>query len=230
VRAVRDPGGPAASALEILYRRCWPALCRALRRSGTTAADAEDLAQHFFLNVIARRSLRHARLQSGCFRPFLLAAARHLALNERARSRAQKRGGRFAIGPLKEECLVCRGSATARAPETPEQFAERRALERAWTEVRSALLDEARDAAARQRVEALLSHVEGWGGGRLADELATSEGAARVALHRLRRRVAARLAGRDFAADREVPTLAGWLPPTAPRSGSSSGRPGSPRP
>jgi hypothetical protein len=125
-------------------------------------------------------------------------------------------------------------AATARRP-TPEQFAERRALERAWSEARTALLDEARDGATRQRVEALLSRVDGRGGGRrladeLADELATSEGAARVALHRLRPRVPARLAGRYFAANREVPALAGWPPPTAPRSGSSTGRPGSPRP
>ncbi|MFN8095640.1 MAG: hypothetical protein U0599_26060 [Vicinamibacteria bacterium] len=147
--------------------------------------------------MIDRGSLRHARLDSGCFRPYLRAAARHLAANEPARARSQKRGGRVSLGPFVEDRLACRGSVTAAAPETPDQFARRRALERAWTEARDAVLGRARDEADRLRLAALLRHVDSRGdddGRRLSAELSTREGAARVALHRLRRRVAARLA------------------------------------
>ncbi|MFN8093549.1 MAG: hypothetical protein U0599_15285 [Vicinamibacteria bacterium] len=147
--------------------------------------------------MIDRGSLRHARLDSGCFRLYLRAAARHLAANEPARA-LPGRGGRALLGPFVEdrprkgvERDRCR-AGDAR----PVRQGDARSS-RAWTEARDAVLGRARDEADRFRLAALLRHVDSRGdddGRRLSAELSTSEGAARVALHRLRRRVAARLA------------------------------------
>lgn len=186
-----------SAALVELYRRGWPVVCRVIRRQGIASSDAEDLAQTFFLEVLAGRSIRHARLAGGCFRPFLIAALRHLVLKHRARERAQKRGGRLTFVPLGESEPAAGRTATAAAPEAPESALEREAKERVWTEACAQVVGRARGEAARRRAEVLFSHLGGGGGTRsLARELGISEGAVRVALHRLRRRVQQLLATR----------------------------------
>jgi RNA polymerase sigma-70 factor (ECF subfamily) len=174
---------------------------RSVRRR-LPASDAEDLTQSFFLRAIERRSLRPAHLESGCFRPYLLAAVRHFVANEQARQRAEKRGGGAELSTFDDDRTPGPRSLTSAPPGGPEDQLERSRLDCALTAALAAVLGSAGKERQRQRVEALLPHLEGLDraadGARLAGELGMSETAVRVALHRLRRKVGRHLAAAGY--------------------------------
>jgi RNA polymerase sigma-70 factor (ECF subfamily) len=89
-----DPGAPGAhDALEGLCRDyCYP-LYAYLRRAGHGPEDACDLVQSFFTELIERGDLAAADRERGCFRSYLRAACDHHVAHERQRARALKRGG-----------------------------------------------------------------------------------------------------------------------------------------
>ena len=184
-------------ALGALCEGCWSVVYRALRRSGSAAAEAEDLTQSFFLRVIEGRSLGGARLASGCFRPYLLAAVRHFLLNQRACRSARKRGGGSTFVALEEDRVLLRCSLTCSRLRGPDEQLERERLGRAWREALAGVRGEARDDGARRRIDRMLPHLDGpdpvAGYARLGGELGMTEVAVRVALHRLRRKLASRL-------------------------------------
>ena len=78
----------------------WPPIFAYLRRVGFTEADAQDLAQGFFLHLIEHRTLRRADPQRGKFRSFLLGALKNYLANEAARAGRQKRAGKKEIFSL----------------------------------------------------------------------------------------------------------------------------------
>jgi RNA polymerase sigma factor (sigma-70 family) len=188
-------------ALEDLCEGCWSAVCCAMRRLGAHPDEAEDLSQTFFLQLLSRRSIEGARLSFGCFRPYLLAAARNLLLKHRARERARKRGAGIAFLSFEEDRYGARASATTPSEADPETALEREAFERAWV---NAIADVRAEVAPEdgRRLEALLPHIDGLGRGadsaRIAEELGISEGAVRVALHRLRLKLRSRLAAAGY--------------------------------
>jgi RNA polymerase sigma-70 factor (ECF subfamily) len=192
---------PDSPALGELCRGCWSVVYRSVR-GRLPASDAEDLTQSFFLRAIEKRSLGQARMESGCFRPYLMAAVRHFVANERARQRAEKRGGGAELSTFDDDRSSGRRSLTSSPPGGPEDELERVRLDRALTAALAALLGSAGKEAQRQRVEALLPHLEGLDraadGARLAGELGMSETAVRVALHRLRRRLGRHLAAAGY--------------------------------
>jgi DNA-directed RNA polymerase specialized sigma24 family protein len=71
----------------------WPPIFAYLRRRGLSEADAQDLAQGFFLHLIEHRTLRRADPHRGRFRSFLLGALKNYLANEIARASRDKRGG-----------------------------------------------------------------------------------------------------------------------------------------
>lgn len=188
-------------ALEDLCEGCWSAVRCAMRRLGARRDEAEDLTQTFFLEMLSRRSIEGARLSSGCFRPYLLAAARNLLLKHRARERARKRGAGIAFLSYEEDRCGARESVTTPWKAHPEALLERETFERAWG---NAIADVRAEVARedRRRVEALLPQLDGLGRGansaRIAAELGITEGAVRVALHRLRLKLRSRLAAAGY--------------------------------
>lgn len=64
-----------------------------LRRRGHSRADADDLLQGFFTELLQRGSIARADPKLGRFRAFLLGSLTKFVLNQRAKDRAQKRGG-----------------------------------------------------------------------------------------------------------------------------------------
>lgn len=102
-----DPefGGQARQSLEELCQSYWPALYGYLRKRGYSEADAEDLIQGFFANLIQRQSIATASESRGRFRAFLYAALDHFVSNEYRRENAQKRGGGDATFSLDQERL-----------------------------------------------------------------------------------------------------------------------------
>jgi RNA polymerase sigma-70 factor (ECF subfamily) len=189
--AGEDTAGRAA--LESLCTAYWYPLYAFERRGGTAASDAQDLVQGFFAELLEKDYLRQADRERGRFRTFLLAAFRHFASKERERARALKRGGGRKALPLDfedGESRYLREPADARTPET--------IYERRWA---LTLLDETlgrlrteHDVAGRGDLFEALRGTLGAGAGQeepyaaLGKRLSMSEGAVKVAVHRLRKR------------------------------------------
>jgi len=193
VLAAGETTAPAAQdALAELCGTYWYPLYAYVRRWGYSADDAQDLTQEFFARVLEKHYLRQADPARGRFRSFLLASLKHFLANERDRARAQKRGGGAA--PLPFEFETAEGRYTREPPddETPDRIFERRwalaLLERVLGRLRdenyeagkTVLFDRVRDLLTEGRAE--VPYVE------IAASLGMSEGALKVAVHRLRRR------------------------------------------
>src|SRR5437867_12543596 len=80
-------------ALEKLCQTYWYPLYAYVRRRGYSPHDAQDLTQSFFECLLERQSLANADPDEGRFRSFILGAMNHFLAKQRAKVRAQKRGG-----------------------------------------------------------------------------------------------------------------------------------------
>lgn len=133
-------GTKAREALASLCATYWHPLYAFIRRQGAGPHDAEDLTQEFFRQFLERNALARVQPAAGRFRSFLLACLKHFLANERARSRAQRRGGGRALLPLEAGEAETRYQLEPADPLTPEALFERRwalaVLERTLKELR----------------------------------------------------------------------------------------------
>ncbi|HEY1120626.1 MAG TPA: sigma-70 family RNA polymerase sigma factor [Haloferula sp.] len=83
----------AKEALGALFHTYWQPLYRYARRRGKSKEDAEDLVQGFFGHLLEANALRDTSRDKGRFRAFLLAAFNHWMINAWKRETRQKRGG-----------------------------------------------------------------------------------------------------------------------------------------
>jgi RNA polymerase sigma-70 factor (ECF subfamily) len=190
--AGRDESPRAAEALEQLCRVYWYPLYAFVRRQGHGPEDAQDLTQAFFTRLIAKRDLAAVDRAKGRFRSFLLAAMRHFLANEWDRARAAKRGGGVHVTSFDAISAEARYAREPVDPETPERIFERRWALAMLDEVLGRLRDEYESRGQGEQFEALKGMLGGGGGeeGHAATglRLGMSEGAVKVAAHRLRRR------------------------------------------
>lgn len=184
-------GDESAQALETLCRSCWYPLYAYIRRLGHPPHDAQDLTQSFFAYLLEKRLLAKADPESGRFRSFLLGSLKNFMANEWRRQSAQKRsaGQNISIDAQDAEERYAVEPATV---ENPQTF-----YEQAWA---IALLDQAVELleaeyaeAGKQAIFDLLA--PGLQGetltstyAELGAQLGMSEGAVKVAMHRLRQR------------------------------------------
>ena len=192
VKATAGGESEARAALALLCETYWPPVYAFIRRKGHSPADAEDLTQAYFARFLEKRYLEDFRPEAGRFRTFLRASVGHFLANEWHRERTLKRGaGRppMSLDAAQAEPRLERELVDALTPET--------LFERQWaaTMLRRCLLRlgaEHDGPGSRERFEKLKPHLVGDGGassyGALARELGTTETAARVAVHRLRKR------------------------------------------
>jgi RNA polymerase sigma-70 factor (ECF subfamily) len=191
--------GDSREALSRLCESYWYPLYAYVRRWGYDAEQAQDLTQEFFARLLEKHYLQAADPSRGRFRSFLLAALKHFLSNERDRAGAIKRGGRTVVVSLEMENAEGRYSLEPPDCETPESIYERRW---ALTLLERTLARLAREAQAAGK-HALFGRLEGYLTGeqdslpysRLAADLGMSEGAVKVAVHRLRRRFGTLLRG-----------------------------------
>ena len=88
------PGpGAARETLEYICRDYRAPVLAFVRRSGYSAADAEDLTQEFFARLLERHWHERADPALGRFRNYLLTALRRFLSDARASASARKRGG-----------------------------------------------------------------------------------------------------------------------------------------
>jgi RNA polymerase sigma factor (sigma-70 family) len=194
IQAARGESGPNAhEALSMLCAAYWYPIYAYVRRLGHSHDEAEDLTQGFFTRVLEKRYLRDFDRERGRFRSFLLGALKHFIANERDAARALKRGGGRAPLPLDEIVQADqRYSAEARNDLTPDRIFERQWALTVLTRVQDLLGEEA----IRQGKEVQFDRLKGLLVGEdtgvsyraLAEELSTTEGALKVAIHRLRQR------------------------------------------
>jgi RNA polymerase sigma-70 factor (ECF subfamily) len=182
----------AADALAELCRIYWYPLYAYIRRRGYSTQDAEDLAQEFFYQLLVRDSLEGIVPDKGKFRSFLLAALKHFLANEWDRTQAQKRGGGQTIVSLDAPSAEIRFRVEPSHDLTPEKL-----FERQWAlTVLNRVLSRLQEEFAAGGKAGLFERLKGFlaGGPTTASyadvgrELEMSEGAVKVAVHRLRRR------------------------------------------
>jgi len=202
----RPSSATAHEALTILCEAYWYPLYVFLRRRGRTREDAEDLTQAFFARLLEKQALRHADPSRGRFRSFLLTSLMHFAANEYQRAAAQKRGGGAPMMSFEFEGAEGRFQLEPVTNETPESC-----FDRAWAlELLArvlARLEAEMTASGRApqfaRLKTYLTGDEPTTSYRdAARDLAASEGAIKVAVHRLRRRF------RDLVRDEVAETVA----------------------
>jgi RNA polymerase sigma-70 factor (ECF subfamily) len=182
----------AGEALEALCRSYWTPVYAYLRRNGQAYAEAQDLTQEFFAWLLQHEVIGAADRERGRFRSFLLGTLRHFLSAERERSTALKRGGDSIIMSWDEFSPEQRQRFEPMDAATPEDVFDRRwavtVLERAMTRLR-AEQEAAGKAAEFDLLKALLlGDKSDEGQAALAESLALTPGALRVALHRLRQR------------------------------------------
>jgi RNA polymerase sigma factor (sigma-70 family) len=180
----------ARSALVSLCENYWYPLYAYLRRRGYPADQAQDLTQEFFVRVLEGRYLDRADPEKGRFRSFILTSLRFFVADEGDRQRAYKRGG-GAVVPLEFSSGEDRFQREPAHNETPDRIFERRwalsVLDRVMETLRNEFVDHGRPEHFERLKVFLLGHSDAPYAA-LAHEMNTSEGALKVAIHRLRKR------------------------------------------
>lgn len=182
----------AAHALEFLCRTYWQPLYGYARRRGHGPQDAEDLTQGFFAKLLEKEWLAAVEQERGRFRQFLLMAFKRFLANEHDHAQRQKRGGGQSL--VQFDTVL---SEKLYREETPPSAPADEVYDRRWaltlldqTLVR--LRSEFQKAGREQDFDVLKPQLTAARGGMaydaIAEALGTSEGAARVAVHRLRKR------------------------------------------
>jgi DNA-directed RNA polymerase specialized sigma24 family protein len=193
VAQASDPCDPEArAALEGLARDYWYPLYAFVRRRGFGADDAGDLVQGFFADLLERRDLACADRTRGRFRSFLRGACAHYLSHHRDREGALKRGGGRRVLPIDVP-----GAEGRYVNEPAHELTAERLFERRWAldllgRVLARLEVEAAEAGRAELFSRLRPALEGDDRAESYREigaaLALSEGAVKVAAHRLRAR------------------------------------------
>jgi RNA polymerase sigma factor (sigma-70 family) len=182
----------SSAALATLCENYWYPLYAYVRRRGQDADEAQDFTQAFFARLLEKNDLAAADPGRGRFRSFLLASLKHFLANEWDRSRAQKRGGGRAALSIDFRTAEERYRAEPSHDLTPEKIFERRWALVLLENVLARLHDESAQAGKTDSFDHLKGFLTGEQSaityGQLAAELNMSEGAVKVAVHRLRRR------------------------------------------
>ena len=184
-------GTASQRAMGDLARVYWFPLYAYLRRQGSSPPNAEDLVQGFFARLLEKDALASVDRSKGKFRSFLLASLQNFLANEWDKSHALKRGGDRQILSFDAMSAEARYAAEPADQLTPERVFERRwalaVLEQVLTRLRNEYAGHG-----QAEVFAALEHLLVGGQGptysRLAEPLGMTEGAIKVAGHRLRRR------------------------------------------
>ncbi len=180
------------AALETLCRTYWYPLYAYVRRQGHGAHDAQDLTQEFFSRLVQPDYLKSVAREKGRFRTFLLVALKRFLANEWDRARAQKRGGGQVHLALDTSEAETRYQVEPAAALDADRIYDRRwaltLLDQTMTRLRGEF-GGAGKAKEFERLKVFLTADRSTiDYAALAAELSQSEGALRVAIHRLRKR------------------------------------------
>jgi RNA polymerase sigma factor (sigma-70 family) len=186
-----DDSRAAEAALSRLCQAYWYPLYAFVRRLGYTPHDAEDATQGFFADLMRREALDSVDQAKGRFRSFLMAAMKNFLAHQRERAHAQKRGGGQVLQALDATDVEQRYLLEPADTASPDKLFDRRwaltVLDRARAALRTEYEDSGR-ARLFQALTPLLSAARAAPYAELAPAVGMSEGALKVAAHRLRKR------------------------------------------
>jgi RNA polymerase sigma factor (sigma-70 family) len=193
VVSAADSGAPdAPAALEKLCRTYWYPLYAFVRRRGHSPDDAQDLTQAFFARLLQHHWLGDADRARGRFRTFLLTTMSRFLSDEWDKERAQKRGGGLRPAPLELDTAETRYGYEPATNLTPEKCYERRwaltLLETVLSRLQAEYEAEGKGDLFAKLNPSLAGPRETQPYAELAAGFGMSEGAVKVAVHRLRRR------------------------------------------
>jgi RNA polymerase sigma-70 factor (ECF subfamily) len=198
LRAGRADTPRARDALARLCRTYWYPLYAHVRRRGHGPHDAQDLTQEFFARLLAGSTLGRADPARGRFRAFILTALDHFLADEWDKARAQKRGGGTEVVSLDLAAAEQRFDLEPTDATAPPDKAFDRQWALALLETVLAQLDAEYRLSNKAALYAALRQTltgarDAQPYSKLATRLGLSEGAVKVAVHRLRQRYRALL-------------------------------------
>jgi RNA polymerase sigma-70 factor (ECF subfamily) len=195
VLRARGESPEAQKALSELCEAYYQPVFRFLRRGCRDGDTARELTQEFFARLLSRHVLDSAEPGQGRFRSFLLAVVKHFLSDLRDHDRAAKRGGGQAPIPIS---MGAAGETTTELqipdPTGPPPDS---AFDQDWA---ATLVDRAVKALASESISSgkhnqfatlkpwLQGEVPSLSQAQAAQQLGISEGAVKVAIHRLRKR------------------------------------------
>lgn len=193
VQAAGREGTPEAGrALEELCRIYWYPLYVYVRRQGRSKEDAEDLTQGFFARFLERNYLEGVNSDKGRFRAFLLASLKHFLANERDRACRHKRGGGVAALSLDWQDAEARYLIEPADNLSPDKLYDRAwaimLLERVISSLQRESVEEGKSGLFEALKPFLMAGKSTSSCAEAAARLGLTEGAVRVAVHRLRGR------------------------------------------
>ncbi|MBN2295606.1 MAG: RNA polymerase sigma factor [Pirellulales bacterium] len=179
-------------ALAGLCQVYWYPLYAFVRRHGYGPQDAQDLTQEFFLGLQEKDYLGGIDRSKGKFRSFLLVAMKHFLSNEWARAKTLKRGGGHKLVSLDTLSAEERYRREPEDNTTPEKLFERRWALTLLDQVLTRLSKEYETKGKQEMFEQLQGCLTGDRDllpyAELASKLDMTEGAVKVAVHRMRQR------------------------------------------
>ncbi len=184
-------GDEHTGALDALCQGYWYPLYAYVRRLGHSPHDAQDFTQSFFAYLLEKRLLTKADPGSGRFRSFLLGSMKNFMANEWRKQNAQKRGAdqtiSFDARDAEERYAVEPIDAT-----NPQLLYEQAwavaVLDQAMTLLESEYAGAGKQASFELLAPCLQGDRQSVTYAELGKRLAMSEGAVKVAVHRLRQR------------------------------------------
>jgi RNA polymerase sigma factor (sigma-70 family) len=192
VLAARQRTSPESEvALEAVCRAYWYPLYAYIRRQGHSPHDAQDLTQEFFCRLLEKRWLDAADRDKGKLRTFLIVALKKFMSKEWRRASAERRSGGHTHMQFDTVFAESRYAADSHTLAPDDTFDQKWAL---------TLLDltmkrlQAEFAAAQKPGDfdvlkgCLTAERGAIDYANVAKRLGVNEGAARVAVHRLRKR------------------------------------------
>jgi RNA polymerase sigma factor (sigma-70 family) len=181
----------SAGALTGLCEMYWYPVYAFIRRQGYRPEECADLTQEFFARVIEKNYFHGADPARGRFRAFLCASIRHFLSNERDRATTLKRGGTTPPVSLDVEAAEGTYRLEPRDDLTPEKLFDRRWALILLERVLARLRDSHAAAGKGELFDRLNGFLTGDSAGLpyadVAQALGMTDGAVRVAVHRLRR-------------------------------------------
>lgn len=190
--AGRSDSTHARSALETLCRTYWQPIYAFVRRQGHSPHDAQDLTQEFFARLLESQSLADVDRTKGRFRSFLLASLKHFLANEWDKAHAQKRGGGRVLIPIDAQSAETSCGVDPADQTTADKIFDRRwalaVLDHALRRLREEHIREGKETLFEQLKVTLTEASRSVRYTEIAARLDMSEGAVKVAVHRLRQR------------------------------------------
>ncbi len=190
--ARKETSAQSAAALETICQAYWFPLYAYVRRCGQSPHDAQDLTQEFFARLLEKRWLDTADRDKGKLRTFLIVALKNFMISEWRRASSQRRGGGQPHLRMDTAFAESRYAADVTSQLPPDESFDRQWAITLHDLTLDRLENEFATGGKPGEFDALKDCLMAARGGidyaAVAVRLGASEGAARVAVHRLRKR------------------------------------------